>query len=56
MIEILVTLLFGFALGVCAVRTYDDFFSRRSRDLHNKLKLHQLKVYPTKPWPPPPEV
>ena len=52
MIEILAAILFGFALGVGAVRIYDDFFERCSRRTLNKLKLHQLKVlkvYPTKP-------
>ena len=56
MIEILAAILFGFALGVGAVRIYDDFFERCSRRTLNKLKLHQLKVYPTKPWTEPPRI
>lgn len=48
MIEtILASMLFGFALGACTVRIVDSFREKRGKSLSNK-------VYPTKPWPPPP--
>ena len=52
MIEILVTLLFGFALGVCTVRLVDSIGNNKQAFKDRPTN----KVYPTKPWPPPPEV
>ena len=46
MIEMILAVLFGIALGANAVRIVDSFREKRG-SLNNK-------VYPTKPWPPPP--
>ena len=47
MIEMILAVLFGIALGANTVRFVDSFREKRGKSLSNK-------VYPTKPWPPPP--